>query len=51
MRLYGHNKTTINIAENAIFYERTKYIEADSHIVCKKLKKKINVAKHISSGH
>jgi len=24
MRLYGDNKATINIAENAVFHERTK---------------------------
>ena len=51
MRLYGDNKTTINITENTVFHERTKQIEADCRIVRKNLKEKIIVAKHVSSGH
>ena len=51
MRLYGDNKTTIHIAKNDVFYERTKHIEVDCHIVRKKLEDKIIVAKHISSRH
>jgi len=51
MRLYGDNKATIHIAENDVFYERTKYIEVDCHIVRKKLENKIVVVKHVSSGH
>ena len=45
MRLYGDNKTTIHIAENVVFYERTKHIEVDCHIVRKKLEKKIIVGR------
>jgi len=43
------NKTAIRIAENVVFYERTKHIEVDCHIVRKKLEEKIIVAKHVSS--
>ena len=43
--------TSIHIAENVVFNERTKYIKVDCHIVHKKLEKKIIVAKHVSSGH
>ena len=51
MTLYGDNKTTIHIAENAVFHERIKHIEVDYRIVCKKLEETIIVAKHITSGH
>jgi len=40
MRLYGDNKTAIHIVENDVFYKRTKHIEADCHIVRKKLEDK-----------
>ena len=50
MRLYD-DKIVIHIAENDVFHERTKYIEFDFHIVCKKIKDKIVVAKHVSSRH
>jgi len=47
MRLYGDNKTVIHIAENAVFYERTKHMEVDYHIIHKKLEEKIIVMKHL----
>ena len=50
MRLYGDNKATIHIVKNNVFHEKTKYIEVDCHIVCKKLEVNIIVVKHIASG-
>jgi len=49
MRLYVGNKTTIHTTENEVFYERTKHIELDCHIVRMKLEKKIIITKHVSS--
>ena len=42
MRLYD-DKTTIHIAENTMFHERTKHIKVDCYIVRKKFEKKIIV--------
>jgi len=45
------HKAAIHIAENVVLYVRTKHIQVDCHIVCKKLEEKIVVVKHVSSGH
>jgi len=47
VRLYSDNKT-IYIVENDMFYERTKYIKIDCHIVCKKFEKNIIVTKYVT---
>ena len=51
MRLYGDNKASIHITENVVFYDKTKHIEVDCHIIHKKLGANIIVAKYIASRH
>ena len=51
MQLYGDNNATMHIAENDVFCERNKSIEVDCHIVRKKLKANIILAKYVTSGH
>lgn len=38
MKLYCHNKATINIAHNPIQHDKTKHTEIDKHFIKEKLK-------------
>ena len=51
MKLYGNNKAIVHIAENDVFYERSKHIDVDCHIVRKKLEANIIVAKYVTLTH
>jgi hypothetical protein len=37
MKLYYHNKATIDISHNPVQHDRTKYIEVDIHFIKEKL--------------
>jgi len=37
MRLYCDNQVAVHIAENSVFYGRTKHIKVGSHLVCQKM--------------
>ena len=41
MNLYCDNRDTIQIAQNPVQYDRTKYVEIDRHFIKEKLEAKI----------
>jgi hypothetical protein len=47
MRLYCDNKSAISTAHNPMQHDRTKYIEADKHLMKEKLDSDLKYTLHI----
>ena len=50
MKLYCDNKSTINIAHNAIQHKKTKHIEIDKHFIKEKLEGGLIRMPYVLSG-
>lgn len=47
MKIYYNNKTTINLFNNLVLHDRTKYIEIDRHSVGEKIDSKVLVLSYM----
>ena len=50
-KLYGDNKSAINIAHNPIQHDRTKHIEVDRHFINEKLEEGVVCMSYVPSEH
>ena len=50
MSTYYDNQVTIHIASNAVFYERTKHIEFDGHIIRERVEMGVIATQFVSTS-
>jgi len=51
MKIYYDNQTTLHIASNLVFHEKTKHIEIDCHFISKKLLSKEICTEFVRSNY